>query len=81
MAKRKSLDALDIAAQAKAGGEDEGMVTTAIHITRDVHKLLRAVAYKRATETGGRPSVSGLLLELVERHRDELVDEAGGFLK
>ncbi len=40
---------------------------------------LRAVAFKRAQERGGRPSVSALLVELAERHRDELTAEAGPF--
>ena len=79
MAKRKGLDALDIATKAKGkpAGADAGdpgavdMLTTAIHIPRATHKLLRAVAFKRAQERGGRPSVSALLVELVERQRDE----------
>ena len=88
MAKRKGLDALDIAAKAKgklvgAVAGDPGavdMLTTAIHIPRSTWKLLRAVAFKRAQERGGWPSVSALLVELAERHRDELTAEAGPFL-
>ena len=42
--------------------------------------LLRAVAFRRAQEGGGRPSVSALLVEIVEERREELVKEAGPFL-
>ena len=88
MAKRKGLDTLDIAAKAKGksaeadvGRGAEDMLTTAIHIPRATHKLLRAVAFKRAQEHGGRPSVSALLTELAEQHRDELTAEAGPYLQ
>jgi hypothetical protein len=50
--------------------------TTAIHIPKQTWDLLRRVAYKRALATGGRPSVSALVAELVERHRAELEAEA-----
>ncbi len=39
--------------------------------------MLRAVAFARAQETGGRPSVSALITELAEQHRAELEREAG----
>ena len=89
MVKRKGLDTLDIAtaAKGKPAGADAGdpgaedMLTTAIHIPRATHKLLRAVAFKRAQERGGRPSVSALLTQLAEQHRDELTKEAGPFLQ
>ena len=51
-------------------------ITTAIHIPRDVHDLLRRVAVERAVRAGGRPSVSAVLAELVHRHWDELTAEA-----
>jgi hypothetical protein len=57
--------------------ESEAMVTTAVHIPRDVHILLRRVAVERANEHGGRPSVSAVLTELVRRHWDEMAAEAG----
>jgi hypothetical protein len=50
-------------------------VTTAIHIPENTWKLLRAVAFHRAQDRGGRASVSKLLTELVERHREELEQE------
>ncbi len=56
------------------------MLTTAIHIPRSTWRLLRAVAFKRAQEGGGRPSVSALLAELAEQHRKELEEEAGPYL-
>ena len=52
-------------------------VTTAIHIPRYTWNLLRAVAFHRAQDSGGRVSVSKLIAELVERHRGELEDEIG----
>jgi hypothetical protein len=67
----------------KAGpGEEQDphpkTVTTAIHIPENTWKLLRAVAFHRAQDQGGRASVSRLLTELVERHREELEQESKG---
>jgi hypothetical protein len=53
-----------------------GTITTAIHIPRQTWTLLRAVAFRRAQNDGGRASVSKLIAELVERHRKELEREA-----
>ena len=81
---RKGLDTLGVAAKAKrqtADKDDADMLTTAIHIPRSTHKLLRAVAFKRANDAGGRASVSALLVELAERHRKELEEEAGPLLQ
>lgn len=50
-------------------------ITTAIHIPKPTWKLLRAVAFRRAQDQGGRASVSKLVAELVERHRKELERE------
>jgi len=50
-------------------------ITTAIHIPKPTWTLLRAVAFHRAQEQGGRASVSRLIAELVERHRKELERE------
>jgi hypothetical protein len=50
-------------------------ITTAIHIPESTWKLLRAVAFHRAQDQGGRASVSKLIAELVERHRAELERE------
>jgi hypothetical protein len=58
--------------------EDNGdakSITTAIHIPERTWKLLRAVAFHRAQDQGGRASVSKLISELVERHRAELEQE------
>ncbi len=73
-AKRKATKAAPTAPYA---GET---LTTAIVIPRSTWRLLRAVAFMRAQEQGGRPSVSALVLELVERHQKELEKEAGPFL-
>ena len=53
-------------------------MTTAIHVPVEVFTLLRAVAFARAQRTGGRPSVSALLVELVENSRARLEAEATG---
>jgi hypothetical protein len=58
------------------GSRESGeTITTAIHIPRDTWSLLRAVAFRRAQDQGGRSSVSKLVTELVERHRGELEHE------
>ena len=54
----------------------EEMITTAIHIPKAVHGMLRHVAVARANLHGGRPSVSAAIVELVNRHWAELEAEA-----
>ncbi len=52
---------------------------TSIHISRDMLRLLRDAANNRAYRAGrGRPSVSDVVRDLLERHRDELEAEARG---
>ena len=68
------------AQKATTAPDTDDMLTTAIHIPRATHLLLRAVAFRRAQEGGGRPSVSALLVEIVEERREELVKEAGPYL-
>jgi predicted CopG family antitoxin len=53
-------------------------VTSGINLPVDVYQLLNRVAFSRSLKNGGRPSVSGLLVQLVERHRKELEKELGG---
>jgi hypothetical protein len=55
--------------------ERAATITTAIHIPKHTWNLLRAVAFRRAQDQGGRTSVSRLVAELVERHRVELERE------
>ena len=50
-------------------------ITTAIHIPKETWILLRAVAFRRAQESGGRASVSKLISQIVERCRLELERE------
>jgi hypothetical protein len=50
-------------------------VTTAVHLPKETWVLLRAVAFHRAQDTGGRASVSKLVAELVEQRRRELERE------
>ena len=42
--------------------------------------VLQAVAYARKRREGGRPSVSGILRDLVDTHMKELRKEAGRYL-
>jgi hypothetical protein len=52
--------------------------TTGINLPADIWELLNRVAFERAKKYGGRPSVSGLLVDLVQRHRKELERELEG---
>lgn len=60
------------AAPLHPGGE---MMTTAVHIPKATLSLLRRVAVARADRHGGRPSVSAVLVDLVERNKMELERE------
>ena len=54
-------------------------VTSGINLPVDVYQLLNRVAFARSLKHGGRPSVSALLVSLVEKHRKELEkEELGG---
>lgn len=50
-------------------------ITTAVHLPLETWQLLRAVAFRRAQESGGRASVSKLLAGLVEERRGQLEKE------
>ncbi len=54
------------------------MQTTSVHLPKDHLHLLRLVAVSRASRQGGRPSVSDILRELIERNRQTLESEAYG---
>jgi hypothetical protein len=51
--------------------------TTGINLPADIWELLNRCAFERAKKYGGRPSVSALLVDLVQRHRKELEKELG----
>ncbi len=51
---------------------------TSIHIPKAMLTLLRIAAIKRAEREGGRPSVSNVICDLLERHRREIEKEANG---
>ena len=53
-------------------------VTSGINLPVDIYQLLNRVAFARSLKVGGRPSVSGLLVQLVEKHRKELEKELDG---
>ena len=52
--------------------------TTGINLPAEMWAMLNRVAFERARKRGGRPSVSALLVDLVERHRKELEKELTG---
>ena len=60
---------------AESSAPDQPYKTTGINLPADVWELLNRVAFERAKERGGRPSVSALLVDLVQRHRKELERE------
>jgi len=49
--------------------------TTGINLPTETWELLRRVAFERSRRSGGRGSVSALLVQLVERHKRELEKE------
>jgi hypothetical protein len=50
-------------------------VTSGINLPLEIYQLLNRVAFSRSLKNGGRPSVSALLVSLVEKHRKELENE------
>ena len=84
MARKGSLiGTMKAAAAQVAAADPEGpirpegeMTTTAVHIPKATLSLLRRVAVARADKHGGRPSVSAVLVDLTERARAELEQEA-----
>jgi hypothetical protein len=49
--------------------------TTGINLPTETWELLRRVAFERSRKSGGRGSVSAILVEMIERHRTELEKE------
>jgi len=54
-----------------------GMAITSVHLPRELLRLLRLASIDRADRHGGRPSVSDVIRDVLERHRDEIEDETG----
>ena len=80
MAKRADLSTLKVVKPGKdqkplvsARGD---MITATVNLPREMLTLLRRVAVNRADTAGGRPSVSDVVREILEKHRDDLEDEA-----
>jgi len=61
-----------------AAKTEQGYKTTGINLPADIWELLNRCAFERAKKYGGRPSVSALLVDLVQRHRKELEKELSG---
>lgn len=68
--------------KSKEAVQDDGdeMITTALVLGQQMHKILQAVAFKRSREAGGRPSASKVVRGILESHRKELEKEAGKYL-
>ena len=82
--KRGSVADLTLAKPGKAPPPrptDEPQRTTGINLPVVVHALMKAVAMKNQREHGGRASVSGVVVDLVEKHRAALEKEAGEYLE
>ena len=62
----------DAAASTATPASAPSMTTTAINLPTSTLHLLRRVAVERANRRGGRPSVSRVIVELVEAHQAEL---------
>ena len=61
--------------RATAKPQDRKNRTTGINLPTEMWELLNRVAFERARRSGGRGSVSALLVQLVERHKSELEQE------
>jgi hypothetical protein len=55
--------------------QDRTHRTTGINLAAETGELLRRVAFERSRRSGGRSSVSALLVQLVEHHKRELEKE------
>ena len=92
MARKRSASTADSPIMTKAGRADAAapatpsstrsaastdMAVTSIHLPRELLKLLRMASINRADIRGGRPSVSDVIRDVLERHRDEIEDETG----
>jgi hypothetical protein len=49
--------------------------TTGINLPEELWILMNRCAFERSRRHGGRPSVSALIVELIERHKKELERE------
>lgn len=58
-----------------SNSEERTHRTTGINLPTETWELLRRVAFERSRKSGGRGSVSALLVQLVERHKRELEKE------
>ena len=80
MAKRADLSTLKVVKPGKDGkplvSARGDMITATVNLPREMLTLLRRVAVNRADTAGGRPSVSDVVREILEKHRSDLEDEA-----
>ena len=62
------------------GATDDQKSTAAVNLAASDWALLKAVAFARAKQHGGRPSVSKLLSDLISANRQSFLKEAGKYL-
>jgi hypothetical protein len=72
---KAAKDAVDAEPWGRGDIDRTDMATSAMHVPKATLQLLRQVAVARAGRQGGRPSVSAVIVDLVERHRAELQKE------
>ena len=75
MAKRLGRKPESRSSESRSPEAERTHLTTGINLPTDLWELLNRVAFERAKRQGGRPSVSALLVDLVQRHRKELERE------
>jgi len=81
MVKRKSGGKSGTKAKADDVEDHGELLTTALVIDEEMHRILQAVALKRAKRgEGGRPSASKLVRGILDKHRAALIKEAGPYL-
>lgn len=74
---KAARDAVEATPTEAAPIDRADMATSAMHLPKATLQLLRKVAVARAGINGGRPSVSAVLVDLVEQHRPDLEAEIG----
>jgi hypothetical protein len=72
---KAARDAVEAEPQGASPIDRSDMATSAMHLPKATLQLLRRVAVARAGRQGGRPSVSAVIVDLVEQNRTGLEAE------
>ena len=74
---RKNVNLADHVKRVTAPATPQDRGACSVNIPKNLHKLLRLAAIARAEAAGsGRPSVSAVVTDYLERHRKDLEAEA-----